>query len=172
MITIARWNAETAGAHLPALAALLKDAVDAGASIGFLPSLAEAEARQHWQSVIDDVSAGSRVLLAALVDGMVAGSAQLDLCKKPNGAHRAEVVKVMVRTDWRRRGIGRMLMQSVESEARLLKRSTLVLDTRKGDPSEALYASLGWVRAGEIPCYAISANGAVDPSVFYYKLLA
>jgi hypothetical protein len=34
-----------------------------------------------------------------------------------------------------------------------------------------LYSSLGWVRAGEIPRYAISANGDIDPSVFYYKLL-
>ena len=44
-------------------------------------------------------------------------------------------------------------------------------DTRHGDPSEALYRSLGWERAGVIPRYARSADGALDPSTFYYRLL-
>ena len=35
----------------------------------------------------------------------------------------------------------------------------------------ALYTSLGWQLAGVIPKYARSANGALDPSAFYYKLL-
>jgi ribosomal protein S18 acetylase RimI-like enzyme len=171
MIKIARWHAEDAGANLPALVSLLKNVVDEGASIGFLPPLAESDAQHYWLGVIEAVSAGSRVLLAALVEGVVAGSAQLDLCQKPNGVHRAEVMKVMVRMDMRRRGVARRLMQAIENEARHFHRSTLVLDTRKGDPSEVLYSSLGWVRAGEIPRYAISANGDIDPSVFYYKLL-
>ena len=50
-------------------------------------------------------------------------------------------------------------------------RTTLVLDTRHGDPSEALYQSLGWQRAGVIPRYAQSASGALDASAFYFKLL-
>jgi len=171
MITISRWAADDAGAHLPALMSMLKNVVDDGASIGFLPPLADDEARHYWQGVMEDVAGGSHVLLVAWCDGVVAGSAQLDLCLKPNGAHRADVVKVMVRTEMRRLGIARRLMQAIEDEARRCNRSTLVLDTRKGDPSEALYASLEWVRAGEIPRYAISANGDIDPSVFYYKLL-
>ena len=171
-ISIACWTAGDAGANLPALIALLKDVVDDGASIGFLPPLEKAEAAQYWQGVIEAVAGGTRVLLVATCDGDVAGAAQLDLCQKPNGVHRAEVMKVMVRTDMRRRGIARRLMLAIEAEARRANRSTLVLDTRKGDPSEVLYASLGWVRAGEIPRYAISAGGAIGPSVFYYKLLA
>ena len=47
-----------------------------------------------------------------------------------------------------------------------------MLDTRQGDPAEALYASLGWVRAGVIPDYARSADGSLHATVIYYKLLA
>jgi hypothetical protein len=46
-----------------------------------------------------------------------------------------------------------------------------VLDTRRGDHAERLYAGVGWTLAGVIPKYARSADGRVDPSAFYYKLL-
>ncbi len=47
----------------------------------------------------------------------------------------------------------------------------LVLDTREKDPSNLLYASLGFAEAGRIPAYAESADGGFDASVFYYKKL-
>jgi hypothetical protein len=62
-------------------------------------------------------------------------------------------------------------MQAIEADARRHGRTTLVLDTRQGDPSETLYRSLGWHFAGAIPRYARSAGGALDPSAFYYKIL-
>ena len=77
----------------------------------------------------------------------------------------------MVHSLRRRRGIGRALMRAAEEEARRLGRTTLVLDTPQGDPSEVLYRSMGWERAGVIPRYARSADGALDPSAFYYKFL-
>ena len=46
-----------------------------------------------------------------------------------------------------------------------------VLDTRQGDPSERLYTSVGYRLAGAIPAYAKSADGALDPSAFYDRLL-
>ena len=77
----------------------------------------------------------------------------------------------MVDTRFRRLGIGRALMVRVEEEARALGRMTLVLDTREGDPSERLYLSLGYVKAGVIPQYARSANGELHTTAFFYKLL-
>jgi GNAT superfamily N-acetyltransferase len=77
----------------------------------------------------------------------------------------------MVLRSARRQGIGRALMMAAEEEARRLARTTLVLDTREGEPSEALYRSLGWNLAGVIPKYARSSDGSVDSTVFYYKLL-
>jgi ribosomal protein S18 acetylase RimI-like enzyme len=165
-------TAPAARAAEPALIALLQDAVDSGASIGFLPPLAPAAAASYWRGVVADLEAGGRVLLVARGgDGAIVGSAQLELAMRDNGRHRAEVAKVMVLRAARRRGIGRKLMLAAEDHARRLGRSTLILDTRAGDPSERLYASLGWQRVGEIPRYARSANGALDATAFYYKLL-
>ena len=152
--------------------AVLTDSVDGGASVGFLPPLDHEEADRYWQGVETAIRSGSRRLWAARdADGAVTGTVQLDLETRPNGSHRAEVMKLMVLRLHRRRGIGRRLMQAAEHEARRLGRTTLVLDTREGDPSERLYRAQGWVRAGVIPRYARSAGGALDPSAFYYKLL-
>ena len=156
----------------PDLVALLRDAVDSGASIGFLPPLTETEAQAYWGAVAAAIEEGSRVVLAARdwELGLV-GSAQLDLAMRANAGHRAEVSKVMVHHRARRRGIGRALMLALEAHARRLGRTTLVLDTRQGDPSEALYRALGWSFAGAIPRYARSATGTLDATALYYKLL-
>jgi acetyltransferase len=155
----------------PVLIALLQDTVDGGASVGFLPPLAPSEAKAYWRLVGDAVGAGTRVLLVARVGTDVLGTGQLDLATRPNARHRAEVMKLMVHRTARRRGIGRALMQALEVEACRLGRTTLVLDTRAGDPSEQLYRSVGWQLAGVIPRYARSVDGRLDPSAFYYRLL-
>jgi GNAT superfamily N-acetyltransferase len=156
-----------------ALVGLLKDAVDSGASVGFLPPLSEAEGEAYWRGVVDAVRDGSCVLFGAReADGALVGTAQLLPAMRANGAHRAEVAKVIVHTKARRRGIGRALMLALEARARGLGRTTLVLDTRRGDPSEQLYTSVGYTLAGVIPRYARSANGALHPSAFYYRVLS
>ena len=165
-------DAARAERELPALVGLLKDAVDSGASVGFLPPLAQAEGEGYWRGVVEAAREGSCILLGARAsDGALVGTAQLLLAMRPNGSHRAEVAKVIVHTRARRRGIGRALMLAIEARARGLGRTTLVLDTRRGDPSEGLYTSVGYSLAGVIPRYARSANGALDPSAFYYRVL-
>lgn len=163
----------TAPAHLPALVAVLQDAVDSCASVGFLPPLDTAEAAAYWRTVIDALADGSRRLFIAHHATLgVAGTVQLNLETRPNGRHRAEVAKLLVHRAVRRQGLGRALMQALEGEARRLGRTTLVLDTRAGDPAERLYQALGYVRVGEIPRYAYSAGGRLDATALYYKLLA
>ncbi len=127
-------DAAEAEAHLGALADILEDAVDDGASIGFVPPLGPTEACDYWRSVVEAVREGSRVLLVAYgPDGALVGSAQLGLEGRANGRHRAEVMKVMVHRRARRRGIGRSLLLAAEEHAHRLGRSTLVLDTRLRD---------------------------------------
>jgi ribosomal protein S18 acetylase RimI-like enzyme len=153
------------------LIALLRDVVDAGASVGFLPPLGVDEAGRYWDGVAAALGGGSRRLwIARGASGAIIGTVQLDLEARPNGSHRAEVMKLMVHTGARRRGMGRALMLAAEAEARGCGRTTLVLDTRRGDPSEALYLSLGWTLAGIIPRYARSADGGLDATAFYYRL--
>lgn len=155
----------------PDLVALLRDAVDHGASVGFLPPLTDDEAHGYWDKVIRDVAADERVLVVALDEGRVVGGGQLALEPRPNGRHRAEVQKVLVRTDYRRRGIAHALMLALEGAARVHQRSLLVLDTVQGGDAERLYERLGYTRAGVIPDYALHGDGGRDATVIFYKLL-
>jgi acetyltransferase len=171
-LLIASLAPDEVGAYLTELAATLQEAVEDGASVGFLPPLAADEARDYWQGVVGALRDGSRVLLIArFPDGAVAGTVQLDLAMRANGRHRAEVSRLIVRRAAQRRGVARALMAALEDEARRLGRTTLVLDTRQGDPAEQLYQSLGWQAAGTIPQYARSADGTLAATVYYYKLL-
>ncbi|WP_127529556.1 GNAT family N-acetyltransferase [Paenibacillus kobensis] len=153
--------------RLDELAQLLVDVVEDGASVGFLPPLSLTEAADYWRSAIDpDVS-----LIIATVDNHVAGTVQVQYSVKANGAHRAEIAKLMTSPKYRRRGIARALMQEAERIAKERGISLLVLDTREGDPSNKLYQSMGYVAAGSIPEYARSADGGLHATNFYYKKL-
>jgi acetyltransferase len=156
---------------LPYLIHLLKDTVDNGASVGFLPPLSAEDAQQYWRTVFQEVSQGNCVLLVASDAGQIVGSVQLALVTKPNAKHRAEVQKLFVLSSQRRRGIGRALMHAIEQVARDEERTLLVLDTRQGDSAEQLYRTLGYCEAGVIPAYARSANGTLDSTVIFYKTL-
>jgi len=164
-------NAAQAEQRLPELAALLQDAVNSGAAVGFLPPLGLVEAADYWSEVVSAINGAGRILLVATADGALLGTVQLDPASRPNGRHRAEVTKVIVHSRYRRQGVGRALMLAVEAEAARLGRTTLVLDTRLGDSGEALYTSLGYQRAGIIPNYARSADGTLHATLIMYKLL-
>lgn len=170
-LAIEALTADAARHEEAALVALLQDVVHDGGSVGFLPPLSTEEAREYWESVAAAVMGGSRCLWVARHAGAIIGTVQLDLERCANGDHRAEVIKLMVHTSGRRRGVGRALMLVAQDEARRRGRRTLVLDTRQGDPSEALYRSLGWTFAGAIPQYARSANGVLHATAIYYLLL-
>ena len=155
----------------PQLNDLLIDVVNAGASIGFMPPLDTAGADAYWRSRETAIQAGTCVLLVARLDDRIVGSGQLGLELRANGNHRAEVQKLMVHTAYRRRGIGLAVTQALHDWAIANGRTTLVLDTRQGDPSEIVYQQLGYTLVGTIPDYARSANGELHATAFYYKLL-
>jgi ribosomal protein S18 acetylase RimI-like enzyme len=150
------------------LARLLIDAVEDGASIGFLAPLPEIEALAYWRSVVDAIGAGRRHLLAAFEGNRLIGTVQLDLEPRANGRHRAEVMKLMVLRSDRRRGVARRLMAALLEVAGAQQRSLLLLDVRAGDPVEALYQNLGFRKFGEVPRHAQSPDGRFAASSFYY----
>ena len=162
---------QTARDTLNDLVELLQDAVDSGASVGFLPPLSREVASNYWLSVFTDLDAGHRLLLGAIEGARLVGSVQLELARKPNATHRAEVQRLLVHRSVRRRGIGERLMRDLEELARQHGRTLLVLDTRQGDPSELLYQKLGYTIAGGIPGYARSSSGSLDATAFYYRQL-
>lgn len=156
---------------LPALTALLQDAVDGGASLGFHAPLSADDARQYWLSLRPEMYAGTRILLAASVDGCVVGSGQLALASAPNARHRAMVQKLCVLTVARGCGIGRTLMAALHDQARHHGRDLVLLSTRRGDPAERFYKQLGYRDAGIIPRYTVGPDGERYDSVTLYQEL-
>jgi acetyltransferase len=159
------------GGRREELSALLIDCVASGASVGFLPPLAAAEAQQYWDGLAGELRSGSRALLVALVDQRIAGAVQLALCMKANGRHRADVEKLMVHTAHRKIGLGRALLGAVEQLAQGYGRKLLVLDTRTGDVASTLYRKCGYIEVGQIPAYALSADGRLEATSYFYKQL-
>jgi len=164
-------SAADAEAALPALAELVIDAVDSGASIGFLPPLIEADALAYWRDVVAALRDGSGIVLVASEAGVIQGSVQLALEKRANGQHRCEAMKLFVHRRARRRGIARELMTEAESAARAAGCTLMLMDTRKGGEADQLCQKLNYEAYGEVPGYARSGNGELHTTVFYYRKL-
>lgn len=150
------------------LAGILISTVDRGASVGYLPPLDRETARAYWRNAIAPANV---VFLVARRDAEIVGTVQLEWSPRKNARHRAEVNKLLVHPNAQRLGIGRKLMDELERIAVENGWTTLHLDTREGDTSNDFYQSQGWIQAGVIPRWAESASGALDGTVFYYKLL-
>lgn len=151
------------------LSEILVACVADGASVSYLPPLSPERARAFWQRVSAEVAQARRVLLAAWLDGRLAGTVQLDLGTPENQQHRAELTKLLVDPAFRRRGIARALMQRAEQAAWAHGRSLMTLDTRAGDVGEALCRALGWQEAGRIPGYALNADRTLGDALLFWK---
>ena len=157
-------------AAAPDLATVLLDCVARGASVGFMAPLSRERAEAFWTGVAEGVARGDRRLIAARVGGEIVGTAQVIFAGPENQPHRADVAKMLVRGDHRRRGIGEALMAAAEQAARDAGRTLLVLDTAS-DVAERLYARAGWTRLGVIPGYALLPHGGLCDTVMFYKRL-
>jgi hypothetical protein len=63
-------------------------------------------------------------------------------------------------------------MQAVENTARKDGRTLITLDTRTGGLAEPLYLSMGYIKAGIIPRYAIDPEGQkLESTTILYKEL-
>jgi len=158
-------------AQIEALAELLIDCIDGGASVSFMHPLARAKADGFWREVAAGVAAGQRALLVAEDAAGIVGTVQLVLDQPENQPHRADLAKMLVHRRARRRGLGEALMRAAEQTARDCGKTLLVLDTVTGSDAERLYARLGWVRVGEIPDYALLSRGGLSPTTVFYKAL-
>jgi len=158
---------------VPALASLLVDCVEAGASVGFLLPLDRTRAEAFWTRVLESMSRGERIVLAAeeAGSGAVLGTVQVVLAMAENQPHRCDVAKLLVSPRARRRGLGEALMLAAEAAALEAGRTLLVLDTA-GDEAERLYRRLGWREAGRVPRFALWPSGEPCATTFFYKDLA
>lgn len=158
-------------AEIEALATILIDCVEGGASVSFMHPLARDRAVGFWRDVAEHVSAGERALLVAEDALGICGTVQLILDLPENQPHRADVAKMLVHRRARRQGLGAALMQAAEATARECGKTLLVLDTVAESTAARLYERLGWTRVGTIPDYALMPDGAPCSATIYYRKL-
>jgi GNAT superfamily N-acetyltransferase len=175
-ILIERWNPVPASlnADLDGLAGLLHACVHAGGSVSFVLPFSPDEAKDFWRDdVLPGVNARTRCVLLARWNGKIVGTVQLDLGTPPNQPHRAEVRKLLVHPDARRRGVARALMAALEEQARAAGRTLLTLDTVTGGTGESLYLSMGYVAIGSLPGYALNFDSSkLEATTIMYKQLS
>ena len=167
-------TADEVAANADAFGGLLHACVQAGASINFVLPFGAREATAFWtEQVLPPMRAGVRTVWAARDGGRIVGSVQLGYALQPNQPHRAEVTKLMVHPDHRRRGLAKALMTELEGHARRQGRSLITLDTRTGDAAERLYTALGYVSVGVIPGFCLDpyGSGRLDSTTVMYKAL-
>jgi len=157
---------------LPDLCDILEDCIAGGASVGFMAPLEDGEAERFWTGIAEAVGRGEILLYVAEVEGRIEGTVQIGFAQKPNQPHRADLMKLLVHRRARGLGLSRLLMAAAEAGAGDAGRGLLVLDTATGSPAEAIYAKLGWNRAGIIPDYALYPDGRYCDTTVFYKHVA
>jgi GNAT superfamily N-acetyltransferase len=155
--------------RLDALAGVLADCVDGGASVGYMAPFSHAEAHAVFEAYAHDAQEGRRIILGAFLAGTLVGTAQLVVGLPPNQPHRADVARVLVHRSARRRGIAQRLMEQVEHEARTEGKTLLVLDAVTGGDAARLYERLGWNTVGVIPDYALYPDGRFCDTTVFWK---
>jgi GNAT superfamily N-acetyltransferase len=156
--------------QIEALAVVLHDCVQGGASVGFMQPFPLSRAAAFWSGIAVEVERGTRALLVAEDESGIVGTVQLVLAQPENQPHRADLAKMLVHRRARRGGIGAALMRGAERCARECGKSLLVLDTASAD-AERLYARMGWQSCGAIPRFALLPEGGFCATTYYYRQL-
>ena len=149
---------------------VLVDCVEGGASVNFVRPLGRDTAVAWWRAALADEHAVTWV--ARDVEGSIIGCVRLVLAQQPNGQHRGEVSKTLVRRRSRGRGVATDLLSALEAWAGAHGRHRLVLDTETGSDAERVYQRLGWQRVGVVPDFCRSADGRLASTTYYTKGLA
>lgn len=162
-------NFDEAKAAIPALAEILSDCINGGASVGFMAPCEPEGFIPYWNRIANEVDAGDTVLLVAEHQDEIIGTVQLGLSQMPNQPHRTDLKKLLIHRKARGLGLARNLMETAEQEARSHRKTLICLDTATGSPAEAIYTHLGWERVGVIPNYALYPDGTSCATTLFYK---
>lgn len=155
--------------YIPSFALLLKEAVERGASLGYLNGVSSEICEEYWEEALGEVAKKKGKILYAADGHEIVGVVHLAFATKQTAQHRAEVRKLIVREDHRGRGIARKLMEALELEARISGKTLLYLDTETNSDADFLYPQLEWNLLGVLPRYAASPSGRLADCSFYWK---
>ena len=117
---------------LDALDMLLRDAVESGRVGGIPAATVAGRSARLLAGNAGRGGGGNAPGAGAWPEEQLVGTVHLALATKPNGRHRGEVQKLLVRTTARRRGIAQKLLGAIERAALEFGRTLLVLDTEQG----------------------------------------
>jgi len=158
--------------HVVQLADVLINCVEGGASVGFMLPISRDRALAFWRNVAEGVHSRKRVLLVAEDAVGICGTVQLVFDLPDNQPHRADLVKMLVHSRARRRGIAAQLLTAAEAAARDHRKTVLVLDAVTGGDAARLYARMGWTRVGDVPNFALMPDGAPCGTTYFHRQLA
>lgn len=146
-------------------------AIEDGGGFGWLTPPPRQVMETYYSGV---VLVPGRTLFLGMLDGVIAGSAQLLAPTRNNEAQAAacNLAGAFVAPWARGHGLARTLTEAVEGQARTEGFGMINLDVRETQAAAIhVYESMGYVRWGTHPLYARLADGAWIPGRFYYKVL-
>lgn len=145
-------------------------AIEGGGGFGWVELPARDTLEAYWKGVI---TAPTRQLFVARLDGVICGTTQLMLPPKNNEAqgHSVQLTTNFV-TPWARGyGLAKMLLEEVEKHAVKSGYAVINLDVRETmEKAIKLYESMGYVEFGTHP-YSVRAKGETITSKYYYKVI-
>ena len=158
------------GTDLADLCDAAEAAIKDGGGFGWLKPPPRHIFETYWKGVL---LVPERQLFVARLDGVIAGSAQLNRPPRNNEAQafNAHLTSLFVAPWARGYGLARMLTQAAERAAVAGGAKVLNLDVRATQTAAIrLYEQLGYLRWGTHPCYA-RVDGKIIPGHYYYKKL-
>lgn len=158
------------GADLQDLCDAAEAAIIDGGGFGWITPPPRETLEAYWRGV---VLIPERVLFVGRLDGVIAGSCQLQRPPRNNEAQRyaCQMTTNFVAPWARGHGMSRLLVEIAENHARELGFKVLNLDVRETQHAAIrLYERMGFVRFGSHPRYAYVRDRFVTGH-FYYKEL-
>lgn len=146
-------------------------AIEDGGGFGWLTPPPRQAMESYYNGVL---LVPGRTLILGLLDGMIAGSAQLTRPTRNNEAQAAScsLMSAFVAPWARGHALARKLTEAVEAQAREEGFGMINLDVRETQEAAIyVYESMGYVNWGTHPLYARLADGTIVPGRFYYKVL-
>lgn len=153
----------------PALGSLWLDVVRAGGAVSFRPDAPEEDVRAAAEAEIADVRAGRQYLIVLRTGEALAGSVFMRPGVGPIFGHRAEIHRLMVRSDLQGRGWGSALLDAAVAHAIAIGLEQLLLAVRGGTWMTGFYRSRGWVEVGSWPGALVVAPGDVRDQIWFQR---
>lgn len=145
-------------------------AIEAGGGFGWVNLPARDILESYWKGVI---TAPTRQLFVARLDGTICGTTQVVLPPKNNEAqgHIVQLTTNFVAPWARSYGLAKMLLQEVEKKSIKDGYAVINLDVRDTmKEAVSLYQSMGYKKFGTHP-YSVRAKGETIQSSHYYKVI-